>query len=110
MNEELGITVQNVGDLVAASTSSESSLAVFVIREWDGPPTNTAPDSTKPSAGSRPRSSRSSRPGVQATFAAIKELERLVTQYPNGVVLRYGALYGPRSGSTRLGGSTTTSR
>lgn len=34
-------------------------------------------------------------PAFRQTFAAIKELERLVTQYPNGVVLRFGALYGP---------------
>ncbi len=29
------------------------------------------------------------------TFAALVELERLVAGYPNGVVLRYGGLYGP---------------
>lgn len=34
-------------------------------------------------------------PAFRRTFAAIVELERLVTSYPNGVVLRYGALYGP---------------
>jgi nucleoside-diphosphate-sugar epimerase len=31
----------------------------------------------------------------RATFAAIGELERAVEQYPEGVVLRYGGLYGP---------------
>lgn len=34
-------------------------------------------------------------PAFRETFAAIRELESLVSQYPNGVVLRYGALYGP---------------
>jgi nucleoside-diphosphate-sugar epimerase len=32
---------------------------------------------------------------VRRTLDAIKELERLVTDYSDGVVLRYGGLYGP---------------
>lgn len=43
-HEELGITVLEVGDMVAATTTSEATLTVFVIHQWDGEPTNTAPD------------------------------------------------------------------
>lgn len=37
----------------------------------------------------------------RATLAAIVELERLVRDYPDGAVLRYGGLYGPGSSLTR---------
>lgn len=39
-------------------------------------------------------------PAFRQTLAAIKELERLVGQYPDGVTLRYGALYGPGTSLT----------
>lgn len=34
-------------------------------------------------------------PAFRQTFRALRELEERVAGYPNGVVLRYGALYGP---------------
>lgn len=40
-------------------------------------------------------------PAFRRTFAALAELEAMVNDYPNGVVLRYGALYGP--GTTLAG-------
>jgi nucleoside-diphosphate-sugar epimerase len=43
-------------------------------------------------------------PSFRRTFAAIKRLEELVSAYPGGVALRYGALYGPETSLT-LGGA-----
>jgi nucleoside-diphosphate-sugar epimerase len=42
-------------------------------------------------------------PAFRETFAAIVEQERLVSGYPGGVALRYGALYGPGTSLTRGG-------
>ncbi len=42
-------------------------------------------------------------PSFRRTFAALRRLEELVRAYPQGVVLRYGALYGPGTSLT-LGG------
>lgn len=42
-------------------------------------------------------------PAFRTTFEALVTLERLVTSWPQGVVLRYGALYGPGT-SLGLGG------
>lgn len=43
-HEELGITALEVGDPVAAAATAEATLTVYAIDQWDGEPTNTAPE------------------------------------------------------------------
>lgn len=80
---------------VALPTPPRLVVQSFCGWPWapDGGPVKTEQDRLDPDPA----------PAFRRTFAALVEQESLVTAYPQGIALRYGALYGPGT-SLALGG------
>lgn len=93
------LRVEGTRNLMAAvaALSSPTRLVVQSFCGWpwapEGGPVKSEDDRLDPHPAA----------AFRKTFAAIVELEALVTAQPGGVVVRYGALYGPGTSLTRGG-------
>ena len=93
------LRVEGTRSLIEATEDLEvpPRLVVQGFCGWPWAPTGAAAKSEADAWDPRPA------PAFRRTLAALQELEELVTGYPNGVVLRYAALYGPGTSLGRGG-------
>jgi nucleoside-diphosphate-sugar epimerase len=93
------LRVEATRSLIEATEALDVPPRLVVQRfcGWPWAPTGAAAKSEADAWNPRPA------PAFRRTFAALQELEELVTGYPNGVVLRYAALYGPGTSLGRGG-------